>query len=347
MYEIPTILTSQELLDKSFSRARKVRVKDPDYRFRKQKINMAKMNSASAVIDQTLQKYVKAFPSFDNISPFYVALIDLMFPINDIRRALGRIDGARKAVTRISSKTCKQIQRTGKPDYMEKKLNEGYGRVSSLVKDLDEDLSFLADVREGLKRLPGIPTSYPTAVIAGYPSVGKSQLIEKISTARPKIATYPFTTQQLNYGFFERHRNRYQLVDTPGLLDRPFDERNRVEKQAILALNLLSNVCVFMVDPTGHCGYDLEPQLLLLESISESIPDMNIIVAVNKSDLIKDREEYHSLDEYLDNLGERLIAEVMISALTGEGLEELEDLLVESLRVELPAPWDGENGRKI
>lgn len=341
MFEIPTVLTSQEILDKAFSRARKTKIQDPDYRFRKQKMNMAKMNSASAIIDSTLHKYVKAFPSFDNVSPFYVALIDLMFPVNEIRRSLGRIDGARKAVNRISSKTCKQILRTGDVKYMDTKLNEGYGRISSLVKDLNSDLEFLSEVRDGLKKLPGIPTSYPTAVIAGYPSVGKSQLIEKLSSARPKIATYPFTTQQLNYGFFERRRTRYQLVDTPGLLDRPFEERNMVEKQAILALNLLTNVCVFMLDTTGHCGYEVGPQLELLESVSDAIADMNFIVTRNKSDLMDEGEDLSQVDSAVDELGDRLIADITISAHSGEGLKELEDILVESLGKEVSKTWDG------
>lgn len=341
MFNIPTILTPDEILNKAFSRAKKVQVRDTDYRFRMQKISMAKMNSAASVIDTTLHRYVKAFPSFNNIPSFYMALIDLLFSLDDIKRSLGRIDGARKSVKSISAKTNRQIQRTGNTEYMSMKVKEGYGRISSVVKDLSSDLEFLAQVREGFKRLPSIPTSYPTAVIAGYPSVGKSQLIRSISTAKPKVATYPFTTRELIVGYFEEGRNRYQLVDTPGLLDRPFEERNPIEKQAILALTLLSNVCVFMLDPTSHCGYPLEPQVELLGSIHKTTDDMNFIVVLNKSDLIEgDGPDLSSLEILLNGMGDRLLAEVMTSALTREGIEELREILVDSLIPVEHGPWE-------
>jgi nucleolar GTP-binding protein len=340
MFDIPTILTPDEILNKAFSMARKVQVKDPNYRFRMQKLSMAKMNSAASVIDSTLHKYVKAFPSFNDIPPFYMALIDLLFSLDDIKRSLGRIDGARRTVMSISAKTNRQIRRTGNTDYMSLKVREGYGRISSVVEDLRDDLDFLARVREQFKGLPGIPTSYPTAVIAGYPSVGKSQLISRMSTAKPKVATYPFTTRELIVGYFNEGPNRYQLIDTPGLLDRPFEERNPVEKQAILALTLLSNVCVFMVDPTGHCGYPLEPQVELLGSIFNTTEDMNFIVVVNKSDLMGDDADLSTLEIMMNRMGDRLLAELLTSALTGDGIKELRELLVEALKPPERGPWE-------
>lgn len=340
MFDVPTVLTSEEILEKAFRKASKVQVSDRDFRFRMQKLNSAKVDSFASVVDTTLEKYIKAFPSFNNLPAFYIALIDLLYPIDDIRRILGRMDGVRREVRTISTKTVRQITRTTKPDYMDMKRGESFGRISSLVRGLDTDLKHLAEVREGFKRLPSIPTKHPTAVVAGYPSVGKSQLVRSISTATPEVAPYPFTTQELIVGYYEDNRTRYQIVDTPGLLDRPFEERNTIERKAILAITLLTDLCVFMVDPTGHCGYPLEPQVELLASLMTSMPGMRFIVCINKMDLAGPDMDLSGLDDLISRNEERVVEYLTISASTGEGADEVIQAISENLAISEIAPWD-------
>jgi nucleolar GTP-binding protein len=341
MFEIPTIMTSEELLDKAFRRAQKVQVTDPDFRFRMQKLNKSKVDSLASVVESTLEKYIKAFPSFNNLSPFYIALIDILEPIDNIRRILGRMEGVRKEVKTIQVKVIRQITRTAKPQYMDLKRNEAFGRIASMVRALDSDLRYLNTVREKFKTLPSISTKHPTAVVAGYPSVGKSQLVKMLSTADPKVASYPFTTQELTVGFFDHNRTRYQIIDTPGLLDRPFEERNQIEKQAVLALNLLSNTCIFMIDPTGHCGYPLEPQIELLEKTADTIPGMDILLVVNKSDLdLPEGVEMSPIETTVERLGEKCLGIRHVSADSGEGLEDLRKAVVDALIIHEDKPWE-------
>lgn len=314
---------------------------DPDYRFRMQKLNRAKVDSFAGSINSILERYVKAFPSFSNLDPFYIALMDILVPVDDIRRVLGRIDGIRKQIDIIKTKTIRQIDRTSKPDYMGQKRKEAFGRIASMIKDIDSDLGILADAREKFKEIPSISTKTPTVVVAGYPSVGKSQLVKNISTADPKVASYPFTTQELTIGYFEHHRQRYQIIDTPGLLDRPFHKRNPIEKQAILALNLLSNVCIFMIDPTGHCGYPIEPQVELLLSTAEAVPEMEFIILENKSDLeMPEGISVSSLDEAAAALGERVSLRRSISSIDQAALEGLKRIIVDSLLSSEEGPWE-------
>ncbi len=341
MFIIPTIMTAEELLAKAFRRTSKVQVTDPDFRFRMQKLNRSKVDSLGSTIDSTLEKYVKAFPSFDNLPPFYNALIDLLEPIDDIKRMLGRLDGARKAVINIQKKTIRQINRTAKPAYMDAKRNEAFGRISSIVRVLDEDLKHLNKVREKFKTLPSISTKDPTIVVAGYPSVGKSQLVREISTADPRVASYPFTTQELTVGYFYHMRTRYQIIDTPGLLDRPFEERNIIEKQAILALSLLTKMCVFMIDPTGHCGFQIEPQVELLMKTAESIPEMEFIIVINKSDIdIPEGSKMDLIDDRVSKLGDRIIGVHHISAVKEEGIDEFRKALIDALIQKEDKPWE-------
>jgi len=97
--------------------------------------------------------------------------------------------------------------------------------------------------------LPDIRPDEPAIVIAGYPNVGKSSFVNRVTRASNQIAEYPFTTKGVQIGHFERDHVRYQIVDTPGLLDRPEDERNDIERQAVSALEHLADVVVFVLDP--------------------------------------------------------------------------------------------------
>jgi len=189
---------------------------------------------------------------------------------------------------------------------MDEIRSEMYGRTASLVRQVDKDLRFLNRARDQIKALPTIDPETRAIVIAGAPNVGKSQLVAAISTAKPKVATYPFTTKEITVGLLIIKRTRYQVIDTPGLLDRPLDERNQIERQAIIALRHLADLIVFLLDPTGNCGYPLDYQLSLLDEIKAQYPKSKLIVVDNKADL-------------LGGEGENL----RVSALTGAGVDEL------------------------
>lgn len=108
-------------------------------------------------------------------------------------------------------------------------------------------------------------------------------------------------------GHISRGGQKYQIIDTPGLLDRPLSERNETERQAIAAMRHLKGVILFLVDPTGHCGYPLEDQLKLLSDIKRWL-EMPVVVAYNKSDI----QSY---------TGEGM----KISTLTGDGVSDALD----------------------
>jgi len=170
------------------------------------------------------------------------------------------------------------------------------------------DLDFLNSARNVLRKLPDIRDE-PTIVVAGYPNVGKSCFVKLVSSANPEIASYPFTTRGLAVGHFTRAGRRYQLVDTPGLLDRPLSERNRIERQAILALDYIADVILFLLDPSETCGYMMQDQENLLNEVKNTLK-ASIIVVYNKKDLFQ--RDYG----------------LSISTLTGENVEGVVDVLI-------------------
>jgi nucleolar GTP-binding protein len=134
--------------------------------------------------------------------------------------------------------------------------------------------------------MPTIDPILPTILIAGYPNVGKSSFISLITGARPEIASYPFTTRGIFVGHFNRNDQKYQVVDTPGLLDRPLTKRNEIERQTVAALGHLPGVVLFILDPSEHCGYPLESQLRLVEDLKSWIK-LPMLVVANKADILR------------------------------------------------------------
>ncbi|MCK5039235.1 MAG: 50S ribosome-binding GTPase, partial [Thermoplasmata archaeon] len=198
---------------------------------------------------------------------------------------------------------------------MEKTRKSAYGRISSVVHKVEKDLELLQDARDFIRHLPTIEVEEPVVVIAGAPNVGKSLIMTKITTARPVIASYPFTTQSISLGHMEIEKQHFQLMDTPGLLDRPLEERNDIERQAILAIEHIAHLIVFIFDPSESCGYTMEKQENLLKTIKASFPDIRLITISNKSDMA-------TMDGVLS-----------VSALEDKGMEELKAFIFDNINV--------------
>jgi len=284
VFELPSILRSQELLDKAFGRAAKATAKGKDRPARARNLAVARVQIAGQAIESTLHGYVKAFPNLDGLPPFYRELVDVLVERGKLKKHLGALDWAADAAARITREYARRIGRAEGKD-LSRLRQEAFGRLASLVHQVGDDLDALVEARTALRRVPSIDPDVPTIVVAGYPNVGKSAFVRAISTGRPKVADYPFTTKGVSLGHLEIEGRRVQVLDTPGLLDRPMERRNRIERQAIAGLAYLADVVVFLLDPTETCGYPLGDQLGLLESVRSEFPDVSLVVLENKSDL--------------------------------------------------------------
>ncbi len=306
-FKIPYIPEPQEIIDKAFSRA--VRVSPPKARDplkNKKNAAIVRIRTAQAIINSALDKILENYPDPRKMHRFYYELVDITFGAKKIREALGKVRWARRMVDKISNSLVERIKLAKDVKEIDKLRKTFYGRVASVIEDLEDELKVLRKAGETIKELPTINPEEPTVVIAGYPNVGKSSLLARISRAKPEIAQYPFTTKGINVGHREFGWRKVQIIDTPGLLDRPLEERNEIELKAILALRHLATVIVFLIDPTGHCGYPVEPQENLLSEIKDTFPRIPVIEVETKADILK-----------RDN------NRLKISVVTGEGIKEL------------------------
>jgi nucleolar GTP-binding protein len=75
------------------------------------------------------------------------------------------------------------------------------------------------------------------------------------------------------------------VLDTPGILDRPLEERNTIEMQSITALAHLRCAVLYLVDISEQCGYSLAQQAALFHSIKPLFANKPLLVVVNKTDV--------------------------------------------------------------
>lgn len=315
LQEIPTIGTADELIDRALRRASRVEesVRNTDYRARLTAVR--KIHSVADNIANPLHSYVKVFPSFDTIHPFDRSIIDLTVGVDKLRKALGAADWARKEVLMVGTRYVPKARARKSAENTMKIMSEAYTKMTNILRQISKHLDFLISARSIFRNLPNVDTEQPLAVFAGAPNVGKSSLIRAISTGKPEVKSYPFTTKGVSLGHIKAKYDIIQVMDTPGLLDRPDLDRNDMEKQGIAALNHLEPVIVFLTDLSGTSGYSVETQKSLHEELKTRYSDYPWVDVYSKSDL----EPEASL-EYDDSIS--------VSVMNDEGIEDLKSELM-------------------
>lgn len=165
--------------------------------------------------------------------------------------------------------------------------------------------------------------------LVGFPNAGKSTLVSSLSSARPKIANYPFTTLEPSLGIVPYRDNKsFVIADIPGIIEGAAEGKGlgirflrHIERNSLL---------LFMV-PGDSDDIKKEYEILLgeLQRFNEQLLDKHRILAITKCDLLD--------DELIEMLKEELPTDlpvVFISAVTGKGLEQLKDMLWEELNSE-------------
>jgi nucleolar GTP-binding protein len=252
----------------------------PNKAVRSKRIEIARIEATGKSLINNLGAIVRSFPSFDQLAPFYQELVKATLDYGMLKQSLGAVNWAKKQITGLLHKYTKELSLTTRLGHFNKLRISFSGRTSSVMKQIKENLAYLEECRRIMKKYPSLKTKVNTIVISGAPNVGKSTLLAALTGSKPETASYPFTTQTLNLGY-DAEGNQY--VDTPGLLDRPLEKRNAIEKQAILALKHLATIIIFIIDPTETCGYTIIEQRNLLAEIKREFSQPVIIVA-NKAD---------------------------------------------------------------
>jgi GTP-binding protein len=154
--------------------------------------------------------------------------------------------------------------------------------------------------------------------IVGFPNVGKSSLIRKISASKAKVADYPFTTLVPNLGVVAGDENSIVVADCPGLIEGASQGSGLGHK--FLKHVERTRFLVHMLDCTRSDPVDDFAMLNReLRNYSEDVFRKKQIICLNKIDAVSDRSIIKSLSGYFSDKGYSSFA---ISAVTGEGINE-------------------------
>ena len=168
--------------------------------------------------------------------------------------------------------------------------------------------------------------------LVGFPNVGKSSILSRISSAKPKIANYHFTTLSPNLGVVSRGGGRgFLAADIPGLIEGASDGLGL--GHAFLRHVDRCRLLLHVVDVAGTDGRDPAEDFLKINAelakYSEELASRPQIVVANKIDSADlDSEEYKRFCETAESLGYPILK---VSAVTGEGLDELVRFTAEKL----------------
>jgi GTP-binding protein len=168
--------------------------------------------------------------------------------------------------------------------------------------------------------------------LIGFPNVGKSTLLSKISSARPKIADYPFTTLIPNLGVVVREDGRpFVVADIPGLIEGASQGTGlgltflRHVERTRLFIHLLE----FSEDPSRHPIKDFHALNQELKAYHPGLLEKTQIVALNKIDLPSVRERAGDLENQFKKMGYLFYR---ISGKTGAGIDEMVETVSRTLQ---------------
>jgi nucleolar GTP-binding protein len=326
--------------------------------------SMRKIKFTQQTISERLTTILTEFPRLNDIHPFYADLCNTLYDRDHYKLALGQINTARSLVDAIARDMIRMVK-YGDSLYRCKCLKRAaLGRMCTVLKRQKASLAYLEEVRKHMSRLPALDPTARTILMCGLPNVGKSSFMNKITRGNVDVQPYAFTTKSLFVGHCDYSKSvdvptplalsrhsvvshprdtsiyyaeylRWQVIDTPGILDHSLEERNTIEMQAIIALAHLTCSVLYFLDISEQCGYTIEQQCSLFRSIKPLFANKQLIVAVNKID----QQPWETLDAgkkaMVEGLAEDANCSLMkMSNISEEGVSEVKiaacDKLLES-----------------
>ncbi|KAJ4772686.1 Nucleolar GTP-binding protein 1 [Rhynchospora pubera] len=268
---------------------------------------MRKVRFTQQNFHEKLSAIVDEFPRLEGIHPFYSDLLHVLYNKDHYKLALGQVNTARNLISKVA-KDYVRLLKYGDSLYRCKCLKvAALGRMCTVIKRIGPSLAYLEQVRQHMARLPSIDPNMRTILICGYPNVGKSSFMNKITRADVDVQPYAFTTKSLFVGHTDYNYLRYQVIDTPGILDRPFEDRNIIEMCSITALAHLRSAVLFFLDISGSCGYTVAQQAALFHSIKSLFLNKPLMIVCNKIDL----QQLNALSEDDKRLVDEMKAEAL------------------------------------
>lgn len=346
--KLPMVAPSYELIESALKRAERV-----GYNKKLKNEGARAKNRAARQLDTLMKeltgplgRYETGFINADQLHPFERALLELTIGEEQYTNSINGVKTLRKSVVGIAKGYAARCSKAPTKKEALDLRDEGFANVDSTYKRQAYILDQLKEVAKSLRKLPVVDPKLPTIALVGAPNVGKSSLVQLLSSGLPEVQNYPFTTRSIKMGHFYVNSRRHQVTDTPGLLCRPEEDRNAMEKLTLASLKHLPTSVLFVMDLTGECGTSLLHQWKIREELRDRFPDKMWIDVFSKADLLladfaaADKDTAAMRNESESNAQEKIDAYISgelsakdiaclipdarrVSSLTGDGIEEL------------------------
>jgi len=287
--DLHAVPESNEMVDIAFSTTQR---KTPNLCHKQWKISRIrkfytrKVKYCGQMAHMLLSRILDDFPRIDEIHPFYGQLMDVIYKKDLYKVALGQVNRVRGACDRAVSEYVRMMKYADSQFKCKCLKTACFGKIGTYMKKLRDPLKYLEECRKHMSRLPQINPTTRSLLICGYPNVGKSSFMNQISEANVEVESYAFTTKDIYVGHFDYQCLRWQVLDTPGLLDRENRRDYSVaENQAILALAHIQATILFVLDISETCGFKLPQQVELFHKVKELFSNKPVLVVLNKADI--------------------------------------------------------------
>lgn len=287
---------------------------------------MRKVKFTQDSFDEKLGAILSEFPMLDDLHPFLSSLMNVLYDKNHYKLALGQLRTCRHLIDQVA-KDYVRLLKFGDSLYRCKQLKRAaMGRMATIMRRQKDPLAYLEQVRQHISRLPNIDPSTRTLLVCGYPNVGKSSFVNKVTRADVDVQPYAFTTKSLFVGHLDYKYLRWQVIDTPGILDHPLEEMNTIEMQSVTALAHLKSAVLYFMDLSEQCGYTVEAQCKLFHSIKPLFSGKPTILVLNKTDIVRLESLEPHARSLIDNIltsTEFPVQHISVSCYSDEGVTEL------------------------
>eukprot|EP00331_Platyophrya_macrostoma_P006574 CAMPEP_0176420878 /NCGR_PEP_ID=MMETSP0127-20121128/8852_1 /TAXON_ID=938130 /ORGANISM="Platyophrya macrostoma, Strain WH" /LENGTH=643 /DNA_ID=CAMNT_0017801525 /DNA_START=83 /DNA_END=2014 /DNA_ORIENTATION=+ len=286
-----------------------------------------KVKFTAETLHEKFNEALEGFPKLDEIHPFYADWINILYDKDHYKLALGHIHSAKNMMDNIAKDYVRYLKYSDTPYRCKMLKRAALGRMMTAVKRLGPSLNFLEEVRKHMGRLPSINPLTRTLLICGFPNTGKTSFLNRITHANGDVQPYAFTTQSLYVGHTEYNDVRFQVIDTPGVLDRPIKEMSTIEMQAVNALAHFKASILYFMDLSESCGHFVDEQIALFENIRPFFKNKPLVLVFNKVDLKGPNDIDPEVLQRIQAIAEEHGAKIMtMSTETGDGVSQVKEL---------------------
>ncbi|KAL3621713.1 hypothetical protein CASFOL_034373 [Castilleja foliolosa] len=288
--KLPMVMPSFDILYSALRKAKRVSATKGIANAAKRERNRGakQLDALMKELAVPLRTYKENFPNKKTLHPYERSLVELTLGDGNYEEVLGKVDKLRKKIVSVGKEHASVCAKSSTKREAEERLSEGMKKIEEIFNNEGKAVDELLNIAKTLRAMPVVDLETPTLCLVGAPNVGKSSLVRLLSTGKPEVCNYPFTTRGILMGHISLSYQNFQVTDTPGLLRRHDEDRNNLEKLTLAVLSHLPTAVLYVHDLSGECGTSPSDQFIIYKEIKERFGDHLWIDVVSKCDLLNE-----------------------------------------------------------